>query len=97
MLVAGNRPPSVVVQQVEIGSPVEREWKPGVEANAQGTLETFRPTFQWAELRLGPVAGAHEFSHLAFAGKYLGSKGRSVPVVILVFHWTILVRVRTST
>ncbi|BAQ46734.1 hypothetical protein Maq22A_c18180 [Methylobacterium aquaticum] len=72
MLVADDRPPSIVVDQGPFGSVVQHDGKAGGQADADGGAQRLRPRLDRAERRLRPVHRAHERPHLATAGHEAG-------------------------
>src|SRR5690242_12911740 len=65
MPVAFQWNPGVVVQQNELRSPVDRDRKPGTQADAQNGEEALWPAVGRPEGRGGPVDGPHEDTHSA--------------------------------
>ena len=67
MLCSRNRAPRVVVEQDQVGSPVDgdRERRPG--ADAQGGTQALRPRGDRPDRSTGPVEGPHAGHHLAAA------------------------------
>ncbi len=52
--------PGVVVQQNELGSPEDRDWKASAQADAENGNEALRPALRRAQGRGGPVEVPHE-------------------------------------
>src|ERR1700681_2233146 len=67
-----NRPPGVVVEHDQLGTPPERYGEARVKADADRHLEGFRPRLRRPEQRIGPGLRPHERTDLAAARKEVG-------------------------